>query len=116
MPFGKSFDPLHIYFPFDYCVRETIFERQLRSRANCCCFAKRHYVVVSAVPPLACSGLLVPVPDFWRFYEWPRLISGQMPIAMAYYSNLVISWRPPELNFRIAISEICVRALFVFLI
>lgn len=54
---------LHVYRTLDYCVKEAICKRPLRTRADGCCFVNWHFVNVYAVAVLKRLGLFVPVPD-----------------------------------------------------
>lgn len=88
--FDNPFDRPRLYGHFNYPVEETIFERRLSTRGNNCCFNNCHSVDVYAISSLIRSGLFVPVPDWWRAYEFSRFLFVRTPIALAYYSNLVI--------------------------
>lgn len=109
--FDKSVDRLHVYRHVNYWVKQTIFERRLSNRGDNCCFISWSCLDASAVPPLILSGLFEPVSDWWRAYEYSRLLFVSTPIVLRFYLNLVISRRAPVLIFGIASSEFCVFAL-----
>lgn len=106
--FDKIFNLFHVFSHFDYCVKETVFERRLKARGDSCCFNNRHSVDVYAVSSLARLALLVPIREWWRLYERSRLFFVPTRNMTAYYSNIVVSRRATELIFRVAISNIFV--------
>lgn len=92
-------------------MNEAVFKRRLSSREDSRCCIDRHCNDVCAVCSLIRSGLFLPVPEWWCTYECLRLLFVARFIVLAYYTNLVISFRASELIFLIALFDFCVCTL-----
>lgn len=110
------FDWLHVPGNIDYLVKETVFERQLRTRGDSYCLINWHCVDAYGPPTLTYSGLFLLIPDCWCTYERSRLFFLQTPIVPVYYPNSIARRRPPELIFFIAVSKFSVFALVSFVL
>lgn len=116
MGFDKSFDRLHVYSHFECWGKEKVFENLLRAHGDGGCFFKWQSVDVYAFPTLASSGLFVLVREWWLSYECTRSLVVCTPLSVAYYSNLVIGQRAPELILCIVICYFCVCAHGLFIL
>lgn len=110
---APSTDCMYISY-LDYCGREMVFKRQLGTWWDSCCFIIRHYVDVYPFSPLKRSGLFISVEDRWRTYERSSLLLVQIPIILAYYSNMIMSHRAPKLVFVLQFLSTVLLFLFPF--
>lgn len=97
--FDKPFHASHVYSNFDYYVKETIFERRLRTCGDRCRFFKCQCIDVIAALLLVHLGLPVSVPAWWRAHRCSRLLLVLISIVLACFLKSKTSRQASEIIF-----------------